>query len=119
MLAELDYGVGNVSDAVAAAGFSDRVVWLFSTDNGGPGSHACNWPLRGGKFSFWEGGVRGVAFVSSPLIPKARHGTQFDGLAHVSDWYRTVVEGIGNEVSSHVAPTADLDRFLSALPYRV
>ena len=94
LLAELDYGVGNISAALDTRGMLDRAVFIFHTDNGGPTSHACNYPLRGGKFTFWEGGVRGVAAVSSRLLPAARRGTQFDGIAHMSDWWATVTQGI-------------------------
>jgi hypothetical protein len=60
----------------------------------GPTSHACNAPLRGGKFTFWEGGVKAVAFVSSLLIPSKLHGTKFNGMAHMTDVYATVAEGL-------------------------
>lgn len=35
-----------------------------------------------------------MSFVSGPLIPPARRGMQWDGLAHSSDWYLTIAEGI-------------------------
>ena len=50
---QLDYGVGNVSAALDAKSMLPNTVWIFHTDNGGPGSHACNAPHRGGKFTFW------------------------------------------------------------------
>ena len=52
-LAELDYGVGNITAMLDARGMTDRSVIIFHTDNGGPTSHACNYPFRGGKFTFW------------------------------------------------------------------
>jgi arylsulfatase A-like enzyme len=94
MLLEVDWGLGNVTRALKRAGRYDGAVFIVHTDNGGPGSHACNWPHRGGKFSFWEGGVRGLAFVSGPLLPQQVWGTQFKGLAHLADVYLTVAAGI-------------------------
>jgi len=53
MLLELDWAVGNLSLALHAREMDERTVWIFHTDNGAPGSHGCNWPHRGHKFSFW------------------------------------------------------------------
>ena len=114
MLLELDMGLGNITAALAKAGVADNTVWIVHTDNGGPGSHACNWPLRGGKFTFWEGGVRGLALVSSPgskddsLIPLARRGTKFSGLAHLSDLYATIVVGIAGGAPSLLDDTGPI-----------
>ena len=54
-----------------------------------------------------EGGVNGVAFISSPLLPAARHGTKFDGLAHLSDIYLTVAVGIA-QLSIDIAATGPI-----------
>lgn len=49
-----------------------------------PGSS--NFPLRGHKYSFFEGGCRAAAFVASPLLPAAVRGTRNSALLHISDW---------------------------------
>eukprot|EP00729_Bicosta_minor_P015626 gene15626-30516_t len=46
-----------------------------------------------------------MSFVSGPLIPPARRETQWDGLAHSSDWYLTIAEGIaGVTVPATIGP---------------
>lgn len=64
-------------------------------------------PLRGGKHTFWEGGVRVVCWLASPLLPAGRRGTVWTGMAHSSDWYMTLVEGIagGSVDRQHTGPT--------------
>ena len=42
---------------------------------------------RGGKYTFWQGGVRGNAFIHSPLLPAAMTGAVWHGLADAADWY--------------------------------
>jgi len=54
--------------------------------------------MRGGKFTDWEGGTRVRAFVHSPnasLLPVARAGTQYEGLMHATDTYRTLLAVAG------------------------
>ena len=59
----------------------------FVADNGGPLPHSTNAPYRGGKHTLWDGGVRVVSWISGPLVPPARRGAKWGGLAHSSDWY--------------------------------
>eukprot|EP00035_Acanthoeca_spectabilis_P030019 m.475963 g.475963 ORF g.475963 m.475963 type:complete len:416 (+) comp39542_c0_seq1:279-1526(+) len=108
MLTELDSGLGNVTAVMRERGMWNDTLIIFHTDNGGPSDHACNHPLRGAKFGFWEGGVKGVAFVSGGAIPPAVRGTQFNGLAHVTDWYSTVAAFGGVTLPSNTG-TASLD----------
>ena len=63
-----------------------------------------NWPLRGWKGSLWEGGMKGVGFVNSPLIKKP--GTINTGLMHVTDWFPTLLKLAGGSTSG-----LDLDGF--------
>lgn len=56
---EVDWSVGQVLDAVRTAGLERHTLVLFFSDNGGPLNHgADNHPLRGGKGSTLEGGIR-------------------------------------------------------------
>jgi hypothetical protein len=46
---------------------------------------ANNYPLRGGKYSLFEGGIRANSFVSGGFLPPAVRGTVLHGLLHISD----------------------------------
>jgi len=108
MLEEVDNGIAQLHDALQKENMLGRAIFIVHTDNGGETTHACNWPLRGGKFGFWEGGVRGPAFVSSLLIPVARRGTKLAGLAHIADWYATVLIGLAGAQPSDMTATGPL-----------
>ena len=56
---------------------------------------ASNFPLRGGKYSLYEGGLRVTAFVSGGLLPPAMRGTNISAPIHVCDWY--VMEPVEKE----------------------
>jgi arylsulfatase B len=65
-----------------------------SADNGGPiywsgVGGANNWPLKGGKGSNWQGGVRVNSWASGGFIPASQRGKKLDGLVAVWDWYGT------------------------------
>ena len=59
MVTLLDGSVGRVLQSLRETGQEERTLVVFFSDNGAPpknGSH--NTPLRGGKGTTWEGGVR-------------------------------------------------------------
>lgn len=51
-----------------------------------------NYPLRGGKHSLWEGGVRLTAAVAGPMLDPASIGSNVTGLMHHTDWLPTLLE---------------------------
>jgi len=62
---------------------------VVSSDNGGPLGSANNFPLKGGKFSDWQGGIRVNAFVTGGYLPENMRGQKTEGYIHIADWYAT------------------------------
>lgn len=94
MYTEMDTGIQKVVNALHRSQMWNNTVLIFVSDNGGPLDHCTNEPLRGGKHTFLEGGVRVMSFISGPLIPATRRGTRWTGMAASADWYKVIVEGI-------------------------
>eukprot|EP00929_Paragymnodinium_shiwhaense_P063511 TRINITY_DN3171_c0_g1_i1.p1 TRINITY_DN3171_c0_g1~~TRINITY_DN3171_c0_g1_i1.p1 ORF type:complete len:758 (+),score=208.06 TRINITY_DN3171_c0_g1_i1:112-2274(+) len=94
----LDQAIGEIVDTLKSRGMYENTLIAFMSDNGGPiyepGS-ANNWPLKGGKYTQWEGGVRVNAFMSGGLVPKENRGTAWDGIMSIADWYATFCELAG------------------------
>merc|ERR1712137_1091900 len=88
----MDDTVGELVAALTDRGMWARTLLAFAADNGGPiyePGAANNHPLKGGKYSDWEGGVRVSAFLAGGVVPLGRRGEAFDGLMSVADWYAT------------------------------
>ncbi len=100
MLSAVDEGIKNVTDALSRRGALSNTLVVFTSDNGGPvlGGDAVgarNAPLRGGKHSIWEGGVRATAFVSGLEIPQ---GKDYTNLMHGADWLPTLSSFAGYDL---------------------
>jgi arylsulfatase A len=97
---QVDAAVGQVLDAIDAAGVADNTVVVFTSDNGAhatlipePFTHEPNHPLRGQKADVLEGGHRIPFVVRWPGQVPA--GTTGDGLMCLTDWYATCAALIG------------------------
>eukprot|EP00039_Didymoeca_costata_P004959 m.77237 g.77237 ORF g.77237 m.77237 type:complete len:548 (-) comp12611_c0_seq1:71-1714(-) len=90
----LDEAVLNVTTALKQGNLWNTTLFVFHSDNGGEilGAGVCggnNWPLTGGKFTNFEGGIRVNAFVAGGAVPLARRGTLEDSYITGWDWYST------------------------------
>jgi len=66
MTENLDTGLGMLLDKIDSLGIAHETYVIFTSDNGG-GFHG-NGPLRGGKASLWEGGIRVPTVMRGPGI---------------------------------------------------
>lgn len=106
----LDEQLGNLTALFKERGLWENTLMVLTSDNGGytkalgPCSAsdpvmgvtcmtgeagATNHPLRGGKYSRFEGGIRSNSFVSGGLIPAAVRNTTQHGVMHIADWWST------------------------------
>ena len=47
------------------------------------------------KGTLWDGGVKSLGFIHSPLLPKSRIGEKSFNLMHVTDWLPTLLDLAG------------------------
>mmetsp|Transcript_5926 Transcript_5926/g.10729 ORF Transcript_5926/g.10729 Transcript_5926/m.10729 type:complete len:699 (-) Transcript_5926:220-2316(-) len=118
----MDTMVGRLVTALKEQRMYSNTLIVFTADNGGPvyePASANNWPLKGGKYSDWEGGVRTNAFVSGGYVPYHRRGKKFDGVISIADWYATLSSIAGIAPDDHKAERANrylADKGLPLLP---
>ncbi|KAK3105238.1 hypothetical protein FSP39_020441 [Pinctada imbricata] len=93
MVSALDEAIGNITDRIKELGMYEDTLFAFTADNGGWIQYfGNNYPLRGGKFTIYEGGTRVIAFMTGVGLKK---GTQYDGIMHAVDWSATLVDAAG------------------------
>ncbi len=91
----MDTVVGRLVAALQAnANMWDNTLVVWFSDNGGAIYNPAggnNWPLRGGKYSDYEGGIRGVAAVGGGAVPASRRGSSLNTTVFsVADWFTTL-----------------------------
>lgn len=115
MVSALDDMVGNVLNAVEASGEADNTLIFFLTDNGCaayyPGMCACE-PLRGGKLTHYEGGVRVPFMVRWPA--KVKSGQIYRSMVSSMDIFPTVLSAAGGKLpTDRIYDGVDLAPYLS------
>ena len=95
MLAAMDEGIGQILGALDRKGLRENTLIFFCSDNGGPspGVVTSNGPLRAGKATLYEGGVRVPAVAVWP--GKIKAGSIVEAPLHMVDWYPTLLKLTG------------------------
>ncbi|MEO1616768.1 MAG: sulfatase [Planctomycetota bacterium] len=97
MIESMDDAVGTLVDELDRLGLSENTIIVFASDNGGnmynevEGERpTSNRPLRGGKATMYEGGVRGPAIVVWPGKVPLR--SKSDQIIQTIDYYPTLLD---------------------------
>lgn len=93
MVQSVDESVGKVCGALHDLGLEQRTIVIFTSDNGGLEGPTSNEPLREGKGTLYEGGIREPMIVKWPGVVKA--GAVCDSVVSSVDFYPTILEVAG------------------------
>lgn len=96
----MDKSLGDLMDYLDAEGITENTYILFLSDNGGLGNvpprggleNTQNLPLKQGKGSLYEGGVRVPMIAAGPGIEKMSTNSQYVG---IDDFFPTILELAG------------------------
>ncbi len=94
MVSAVDDGVGLILDKLQQSGLAENTIVIFLSDNGGPENvnASDNGPLRGGKGSLFEGGIRVPFAIQWPQQIKAN--TEYDQSIISLDIFATVAANV-------------------------
>lgn len=95
MVDNLDQCIGRVLDELDRSGLRESTLVIFTSDNGGIREISCQDPLRAGKGSYYEGGIRVPLVISWP--GKIEGGSREDDPVTLMDLYPTLMEVAGTE----------------------
>ena len=66
MVENLDHCIGSLIEELDMHGLTENTLVIFTSDNGGIREISCQDPLRAGKGSYYEGGIRVPLFSNGP-----------------------------------------------------
>lgn len=92
---EIDWSVGEVIKTLKQLNLDKNTLVVFTSDNG-PNSYGSAKPLKGRKFTTYEGGMRVPAVIWAPELIKA--GTVTDEIVSTLDLFPTIARYTGTTV---------------------
>jgi arylsulfatase A-like enzyme len=105
MIESMDDAVGTLLDTLDRLKIADNTIVIFASDNGGnmynevdSTTPTSNSPLRGGKATLFEGGVRTPLTITWPGVTAA--GSRSEVLATSEDFYPTLLDGLSLPIAS-------------------
>tara|TARA_R110002050_G_scaffold141496_2_gene266714 strand:+ start:75439 stop:76980 length:1542 start_codon:yes stop_codon:yes gene_type:complete len=128
MVHSLDDAIGKLLDEVDRLGIADQTAIIFISDNGGnmynnlqetttdgnsyTSIATSNAPLRGGKATMFDGGIRVPCIVVWPGVTKP--GTRTDAMIQTTDFYPTILNRLGIPIpENHKIDGYDISSALS------
>lgn len=101
LVEHMDAGIGHVLEALAAAGLERETLVVFTSDNGGPiNDGAVNVPLRDGKGSMYEGGLRVPLAARWPGHIAPNSSADIAGVT--MDLFPTVLDAAGAAIPKNI-----------------
>lgn len=97
-LKSIDEGVGMIMQKLDKLGLADDTLLVFTSDNGGESRVTTNAPLRAGKSTLYEGGIRVPLIVRYPRLMTANRICRT--AACTVDFYPTFCKATGIEPDS-------------------
>jgi len=91
-LESIDQGVGMIRDKLRTLSLSENTILIFTGDNGGEDRVTSNAPLRAGKSTLYEGGIREPLIIHWPGVTKP--GSICHTPVGTMDFYPTFAEAI-------------------------
>jgi arylsulfatase A-like enzyme len=90
MIERLDFTIGNLLSFLDTNALAQETLVIFTSDNGGLLTVTSNRPLRGGKGTLYEGGIREpLIFRWKGVLPK---GVKIDTPVMFIDFFPTILE---------------------------
>lgn len=118
MVESMDDAVGTLLDTLDRLRIADNTIIIFTSDNGGNmynlvdgGTATSNAPLRGGKATMYEGGIRVPCIVCCPNLVEP--ASRSDAIIQSCDFYPTLLDLLG--LAPRDGQTFDGVTFIEAL----
>ncbi|SEP99284.1 Arylsulfatase A [Hyunsoonleella jejuensis] len=115
MVESMDANVGRILEALKTLNISENTIVVFTSDNGGLASVSSQFPIRAGKGSYYEGGIR-VPFVMrwpNKIKQPKKEDTPITGL----DIFPTILEAVNDTKDYELDGNSILPLVLNNKPF--